>query len=275
VATLLIGSGVAAYQLTHPNRILGDRYPSLFQLTSEDFTVTTDDGVTIAGWFIPSKLGSRQPTIIVLHEYEAGKYDVIDWTYFLAEKYNLVFFDWRGHGASSGIATLGSRESRDLSAVMDYLKTKPAVDPGQLALMGYGFGASMALVNADHPSVKLVVADSLLRDFSQLATPVKKNRNAVYEPFYWLARVMVRPFIGRPPVEPLAAVTNHQAKLFLMHVQHDSRISFSNSQAVFDAASDPKELWSIAGTNHVVVYTTYRQEYRQRVEALLQEAFQP
>ena len=60
----------------------------------------------------------------------------------LSGRYDVLMFDFRGHGKSSGVFTWSSREDKDLAAVLDFLKDKYE----KTAVVGFSLGA-MTCVN--------------------------------------------------------------------------------------------------------------------------------
>ncbi len=76
----------------------------------------------------------------------------------LAVHYDVVAFDFRGHGKSSGFFTWTAKESVDLRAVIEYAKSCGYEAVG---LMGFSLGAAVSLIEAAHnPDIKTVIAVS-------------------------------------------------------------------------------------------------------------------
>lgn len=65
---------------------------------------------------------------------------------FLLPRYDVITFDYRGHGQSSGVYTFGAREGRDLEAVFAYARRFPYA---KRALLGFSLGASVAAVSQE------------------------------------------------------------------------------------------------------------------------------
>jgi alpha/beta superfamily hydrolase len=57
-------------------------------------------------------------------------------------------FNFRGVGASKGDFDNGQGEVEDVSGAFDWLFSRPDVDPHRIALVGYSFGALMAMFQA-------------------------------------------------------------------------------------------------------------------------------
>lgn len=69
-------------------------------------------------------------------------------------------FDFRGVGGSGGEHAGGVGERDDAWAALDFLRGRPEVDRGRLALAGYSFGAGVALNAGLAAGVKALVAVS-------------------------------------------------------------------------------------------------------------------
>lgn len=80
----------------------------------------------------------------------------------LAVHYDVVAFDFRGHGKSSGLFTWTSKECADLQAVIIYVKSCKYESIG---LMGFSLGAAISLIEAaQNPDIKTVIAVSAPSD---------------------------------------------------------------------------------------------------------------
>jgi pimeloyl-ACP methyl ester carboxylesterase len=123
--------------------------------------VTASDGIRIAGWYIPAANGSAAvPTIVLAHADGKTKSEMLEWAAPLHADYNLVLFDFRNHGQSSGdVTTLGVREVADLQAVLDWLEK--AKSPPAVAVLGVSMGGVTAIDEAaGDERVSAVILDS-------------------------------------------------------------------------------------------------------------------
>lgn len=123
--------------------------------------VLATDGVRIAGWYIPAGGGNATaPTVVLAHANGKAKSEMLAWAEPLHARYNLVLFDFRNHGQSSGdVTTFGVREVRDLQAVLDWLEREKA--PSSIAVLGVSMGAATAIDEAvDDDRVSAVILDS-------------------------------------------------------------------------------------------------------------------
>ena len=125
--------------------------------------VVTDDGIRIAGWYVPAGNGAgpEAPTIVLAHGFLASKSGILKFGQGLHETFNLVAFDFRNVGRSTGdLSTGGVLEQRDLRAVIDWLeRTK---HPARIGVLANSFGAATALAEAtSDPRVEALALDSM------------------------------------------------------------------------------------------------------------------
>lgn len=123
----------------------------------EDATLGTADGVTLRGWYAPSRNGAA---VVFVHGLGGDRTQLLRPAARLAALgYGVLVFDLRAHGASDGrLTSLGAREDADVRAAVDFVAARPDVRPNRLAAVGYSIGG-MALGReaAGDPRVAAVV----------------------------------------------------------------------------------------------------------------------
>lgn len=123
--------------------------------------LTAADGIRLAGWYIPAaSQNAAAPTVVLAHGSGKTKSEMLSWAEALHADYNLVLFDFRNHGQSSGESTtLGVREARDVQAVVDWLERTKS--PPSIALLGVSMGGAAAIdAAAEDDRVAAVILDS-------------------------------------------------------------------------------------------------------------------
>lgn len=125
--------------------------------------VVTDDGVHIAGWYIPAGNGAgpTAPTVVLVHGFGVNKSHVLAYGEGLHDEFNLVAFDMRNVGRSTGdVTTSGVLERNDLRAIIDWLERTKR--PTHIGVLGNSLGAGTALAEAvDDPRVEAIALDSM------------------------------------------------------------------------------------------------------------------
>ena len=124
--------------------------------------VVSSDGIRIAGWWIPAGDAevTNPPTVVIVHGYSDNKSGMLEYATFLHDRYNLVLFDLRNSGQSTGeLTTQGNAEQRDLAAVLDWVVLTK--EPSQLVVFGQSMGGQTAVnVVAHDPRVAALILDS-------------------------------------------------------------------------------------------------------------------
>lgn len=180
----------------------------------------SQDGLRIAGWFLPQKRGEQAPVMILIHGWPWNRTgeDRKDWVGSLikAEKvdllklaksfhkdgYAVLMYDMRNHGESAhtnGGVTFGMTESLDLLGAINWLSGRSDVDMDQIGVTGFSMGANTAIFSLSHTDqIKAIAA-------VQPTTPILFARRLVAYlagpfgmPILWLGNFFVKAFGGTP-----------------------------------------------------------------------------
>lgn len=146
------------YFAIRPFRINSDITPKKYNLNYEELSFTTQDGITLRGWWIPAAKKTDK-AIILLHGYPADKGNIFPNMRFLQQEYNLLLFDFRYFGQSGGhYTTIGKDEVLDVLAAVQVLKEKQM---RKIGVWGFSMGAAVALMSAaESRDINMVIADS-------------------------------------------------------------------------------------------------------------------
>jgi alpha-beta hydrolase superfamily lysophospholipase len=243
--------------------------PAEIGLAYEDVRFTTDDGITLSGWLLPSSRDTRS-AVILLHGFYGNRLpDLVAFASWLQPHYHVLQFDFRGHGHSGDAAiSLGAHERRDVAAAVRFMESRGF---GPLALMGISMGASVAIVAAPDLPVAAVVADA---PFAELWHPVATTMRRERYPLATLgARLIVASAAVRArarPVQPLQRVSRIAPRgLLIIAPRGDALISYTQSEKLYARAGEPKELYVVDGAEHATACLVGGDTYRQRVLAFL------
>ncbi|PKQ14355.1 MAG: hypothetical protein CVT68_12300, partial [Actinobacteria bacterium HGW-Actinobacteria-8] len=152
---------------------------------SVDVTIEAGDGITLAGWYVPTGNGAA---VVLGHGAGSTRDDVVRQSEVLADAgYGVLAIDARGHGQSTGQAMdLGWWGEADLSAAFDTLTAFDGVDPDRVGLVGMSMGGEESLGAAGVDSrVRAVVAEGATQ-----RTAADKSGWLPRHPLGWLQRAM-------------------------------------------------------------------------------------
>ena len=126
VVAFVVGPAVAATNVPRPE--IGAT-PASKGLDYESVTVTTDDGVRLAGWYLPS---TNRAAVVLLHGAGSTRSNVLDEAAVLARHgFGVLMIDARGHGDSAGRAMdFGWHGDADIAAATGYLADAPTSTHG-------------------------------------------------------------------------------------------------------------------------------------------------
>jgi len=106
--------------------------------------LTSNDGVSLAGWYIAAAGDETGETLILVHDAGANKSRMLETAALFHGSFNLVLFDLRNHGQSeAGPTTQGAAEQRDVRAIVAWVEAEHA--PDHIAVLGVGMGGVSAL----------------------------------------------------------------------------------------------------------------------------------
>jgi hypothetical protein len=132
--------------------------------------ITVRDGVTLRGTLVQTPTGGRRPALVLVSPWGTPDTIYLAQSDALARRgYVVLSYTTRGFGASGGTVSLaGPQDVDDVSDVLDWLTTRPNVDPRRIGLGGVSYGAGISLLAAAfEPRVKAVVAFSGWTDLTE------------------------------------------------------------------------------------------------------------
>lgn len=263
-----------AFVIPHRNTNIG--MPDEVDRPYKDVTLTTRDGLNIAGWYIP---GTQPKAVILVHGIDANRRAVLPEASVLADAgYHLLLIDLRGHGESEGnTATYGYREAWDVQAAIDFLDTLPEVEHIGALGTSYG-GAAVVRAAALDSRLKAIVIESSFSSLSAAAEDAFDDMSIFpkwpFAPlFITLAERRVGVQIGQvDSARDLAALQRFQA-IMIIHGTEDTLFPPHHAQKMYAAARKPKTLWMIEGLGHGNPVVDRREEFEARVIPFFEKAF--
>ena len=181
--------------------------------------------------------------------------------------YSVLLFDFQGHGESLGRQiTFGFLESRDATAAVNFVREK---FPGEkIGVIGVSLGAAAALLAEPPLPVSALVLESSFPTIYQATA----DRMAIR--FGFLGRLVTplltcqlkpRLGIGVDDLKPIQHAAKITVPKFFLAGTADRDTTLPESQALFAAAAEPKQLWLIDGARHVDLHAFAGAEYEKRV----------
>ena len=252
--------------------------PRAFGLPFDTVQFEATDGLRLEGWRMPASPGA--PWVILCHGVGSNRSDLLDIAAGLHQAgFNLLLFDFRGHGGSQGRATsFGWEEQRYLEGVLAFLGQQPEVPARPYGVYGISMGGAVALMVASRDErIVAVAADS---PYPRLDETLGRHLQLMFPllpriPFHWYVLGAYRVRFGVWPrrISPQEAVERLSPRpLLLIHGSDDFRIPLAGAQKLFARAGQPKTLWIAKGAEHLGAFSQDPQRYVSKLECFFQDS---
>ena len=225
--------------------------PSVARLPFETVHVSTADGLTLHGWFLPAP---GTPTILYLHGNAGNVSHRLEMVKCLVEQgYPVLIMDYRGYGLSEGKPTEQGLYL-DAQAMYGHLVRERGLAPSEIVAWGKSLGGAVAIDLATRePLAGLVLESTFLnaRAMARLILP-------------WWPERFVR--AGLASDEKLARLA---VPKLIIHGDRDSVVPVEQGQKLYELAAPPKSLHVVEGGEHDDFLLNSRSDLLVRVERFL------
>ena len=258
---------MSAYVYTHAARAVVP--PPRLGAPHENVTLTTADGLRLKGWYVPSRNGAA----VIAFPGRSGPQRPA--RMLVRHGYGVLLFDRRGEGESDGDPNaLGWAGDRDLDAAIAFLQDRADVDPGRIGGIGLSVGGEMLLDRAaDSTALRAVVSDGAgIRSVREAALASSVGERLFGAPFWAVTTAGVALFandLPPPSLKELVARIAPRAVL-LIHAGHGQGGESLNPR-FFEAAGEPKSLWTIPEAGHTGGIEARPAEYERRMIAFFDQ----
>lgn len=191
----------------------------------------------------------------------------------LADRYDVVIMDFRGHGKSRGLFHWASKEPMDLEAVLRDVRSQYK----KICVIGFSFGAGISMiVAATTDLIDNLIYVSGPAEFKRIdfrwweldfendilfnLGPGAKGKGARPGPF-WL-----------PKQQPIKLVKTLRVPIFYIHGDQDWTIKPWHSQKLFELTTGVKRLKIISGGPHAeYLMRKHKEEFLSGIRTWLEE----
>ena len=239
----------------------------------EDVSFRTADGLTLRGWYVPSRNGAaviafpgrkgpqRQARMLIRHGY------------------GVLLFDRRGEGASEGDPNaFGWGGAKDVDAAVAFLRRRPDVRDDRIGGIGLSVGGELMLeAAASNRALRAVVSEgagarSLREEYDSMHGLDKLFGAAQYA----LRDASLAVFSGTTPPEHLARLVPRIAPRPLLLIQAPNSPNGERlNDDYYRAAGEPKTSWAIPESRHIGGIEARPREYERRVVGFFDAALTP
>jgi uncharacterized protein len=229
-----------------------------------DVSLTTSDGLRLAGWYVPSRNGAA---VIV---FPGRKGPVPHARMLVRHGYGVLLLDRRGEGRSEGdFNARGWGGEPDLRAAVAYLGERPDVRRGRVGGLGLSVGGELLLQTAARDrGLRAVVSEGAgLRS----AAEQKHMPGAPPEPMRWIAPITMETAAGVvlsdhvPPTDLTDLMPRIAPRPVLLIRGMAGNNDESLNRIYHNAGGPTTSLWEISRASHTGGISTAPADYELRV----------
>lgn len=197
----------------------------------------TPDGEMLFGWYCRAE--KPIASAVFCHGNTGNLTTVAELIPYLLEAgYNVLFFDYRGFGRSTGYASIGGVVADGVTAARHHEKIRPKNLPS--VLYGYSLGGAVAAqVIRHHPFDGLILHSTFtsLPDIARVTWP----------------RLPLHFFAG-DFFNTIAVMKKIRVPVLILHGTADEVVPCWMAHALYDACKAPKRIYTVAGGLHKDIY---------------------
>ncbi len=247
-------------------------------LTFRAVRMTTDDGVLLAGWLVPSRNGAA---VVVRHGSGSTRTAALTQAGVLGRAgYGVLLVDARGHGRSGGRGMdFGWYGDQDTTAAVDFLTGAERVAPGRVGVLGLSMGGEEAIgAAAADPRIGAVVAEgATARTAADKAGWLPGGVNGTLQRgidamTYGFTDLLTP---AAPPRALPDAVRGAPGTSFLLVTAGDLPDERRAADAIAAAAPDRVSVWTVPGAGHTEGLRTAPRQWSSRVLGFLDAHLSP
>lgn len=222
--------------------------PARIGLDYEDVVLIHEQGLRLHGWWLPAE-GRARGTVYFLHgNAQNVSTHIMNVRWLPPAGFNVFLLDYRGYGLSDGEPEL-PEVLEDIQLGLDWLNDSGRLKDKPLIVLGQSLGASMSIpVLAREENAgryHCLVSEAAFTGYRDIASDVMKRGWIT-----WLLRPLVLPSMPEG-IDPLDSIGQLGRPVLVMHSKEDEVISFAHGEALYQAATEPREFQALLG-GHIV-----------------------
>jgi pimeloyl-ACP methyl ester carboxylesterase len=229
------------------------------------------DHITLNGWYLT---GKGDKVILVINGGFQNRIDENVDTLGLAHDlvnigYNVLLFDFRGRGESTGKGLSMLTNEQDIGGAVDYLKSK-GYTATNIDIIGFCSGAASSAIFIRGESVGAVVLDGCFATVRNMVTAQATTKGipkSLLDFFYPGLSLTVKIFYGYTPINPVDAIPNVTCPILFIHEENDNLVSLKEMDQLLKASNKKSnKLWEITGAEHSQGYKSDPSQYINEVD---------
>jgi len=250
-------------------RIVGKPPPDLH---ATSVRIATSPNEFVSGWFSRGTRGIG--AILLLHGVRSDRTQMLARGRFLTKAgYSVLLIDLPAHGESSGARiTFGVHEAEGVKAALEYLRGE--LPSERIGVIAVSLGAASLVLSKAAPATRAVVLESM---YPTITEAVQDRLTIRLGPLgRYLAPLLVwqlplRLHVSPDQLRPIVEVSTLGAPVLIVSGTSDRHTTWAETERIFQAAQEPKELWPVEGAMHVDLYAYNPEAYQLKILTFLRK----
>lgn len=256
-----IVTGLTIWDCPVPSRTPADIGLTHYQVVQ----IQPQPGQTLTGWYLPSQNGAA---VLLLQGHWTARDGMLPEAKILTRHgYGVMLLDPHPCAGPDVIHTMGHTETADIIAAVQFMQRQPDIIGHKIGVLGFSIGGVLAVESAARlPEIRAVVAEGNFDDLTTNITPRGARDTLVGSLVQGFIVFFFRYYTGADsasvrPIDSVARVSPRP--LFFIAGEHEAEAN--GTQAQFDAAGQPKELWLVPQVGHGGYGDRWPEEYERRI----------
>lgn len=277
VATLLL-AGFSLYRVLAPERVSASFDPQALLGNPSVMEISGRGMRAREAVFFPGQ--TNAPTILLAHGYRSHRGALLTMVTALQDnQYNVLLFDFSGHGGARGSTSLGYKETGELLAAVETVAQREDVDRERFGIWGVDMGAYAALAAAAADKrIRVVAADSAYNTPADLLR-LQIDRSGVgrFPLVHTLARwgFVLASLTSRssPALSQRVGTMSGVAKLFIQ--ARDNPVLAEATLQLFQGAAEPRQQVLVPKSDYAAMTDEEKREYEGYVVSFFLQHLPP
>jgi len=242
----------------------------VFQLPKKEILVTTEDGISISGWFIK---GEKDTVVILLAGIGANRFSLINKAKLYYHKgFSILMPDLRATGKSKGdIISFGWNERKDLKACYEYLNNQGYK---HIAAHGTSLGAATIVYSMqENLNFRFIVLESCYDNIDHaFNNRVSKYQlpDVAYLPVRYFTQLRINENLRN--LNPLNFIQRISCPVLIMAGDSEDQLKLIETEALFHTCgSQHKNLHIFKGGKHEDFLKRFPTEYNNVLDYFLSQ----
>lgn len=250
--------------------VIGDPPPDL---NAQAIAFTSNANREVRGWWCP--VPSPPASILLLPGIRANRLSMVERARFLRRGgFSVLLIDLQGTGETHGDQiTFGWEERHDVLHAVEFLRR--AQPDAKIGIIGSSLGGAAAVLAAPPLEVDAVVLEAVYPSLER-ATRNRLRKYAgplelLLTPML-LSQLPARLGVSASDLRPVEQVKALRCPVLIVSGGADRHTTVGDTQTLFGAAVEPKQLWIIRGAGHVDLHRFASAEYERTVGTFFDRA---